>query len=103
MIIEQQLVPMLRLEADGSSPDTSELLAWIDNGLKGAVSRLLDWSAAERSFLDRLHDDGVVDAEILHTDPVVKERIRSQPMLQWKALNVRQYREGQIPDTLDSA
>ena len=58
------------------------------------MRRLLDWSAAERRFLDRLHDEGVVDAEALHGDPDVQDRIRSQPMLQWKALNVRKFRQG---------
>ncbi len=93
--IEQQLVPMLRLEADGSAPNTAELLVWIGNEQKAAVKRLLDWSAAERRFLDRLHDDGVVDAEVLHPDPVIQERIRLQPMLQWKARNVRACRQGE--------
>ena len=100
--IYQQLVPMLRLEADGSSPATAELLDWIGHKQKAVVERLLDWSTAERRFLDRLHDEGVVDAEILNQDPIIQERIRSQPMLQWKALNVRDFRRGGFLDTPDS-
>ncbi len=96
--IEQQPVPMLRLEADGSAPDAAELLSWVGEEQKAAVKRLLDWSVAEQRFLDRLHDDGVVDAEALHPDSMIQERIRSQPMLQWKALNVRNFREEKTPD-----
>jgi predicted nucleotidyltransferase component of viral defense system len=102
LALVRQLVPMLRLEADGSASDTSELLDWIGNEQKPAVKRLLDWSTAEQCFLDRLHDEGVVDAEVLNPDPVIQERIRLQPMLQWKALNVRDFREKNTPDTLDS-
>lgn len=100
--IRQQLVPMLRLEADGSPPDLTDLLDWMSEKQMAAVKRLLDWSAAEQHFLDRLHDEGVVDAEALHDDPVTQERIRLQPMLQWKARNVRDFREKNTPDTLDS-
>ena len=45
----------------------------------------------KRSVFVHLHDEGIVDAEALHDDPVIQERIRLQPMLQWKALNVRNH------------
>lgn len=92
--VKQQLLPMLRRGADDSVPDSAELSDRIGRQLDTAVNRLLDWSAAESRFLDRLQDDGVVEAEALHSDPVIQERIRSQPMLQWKALNVRKHRQG---------
>lgn len=94
--VEQQLVPMLRQEAAGSAPDPSELLAWIGRQQKATEERLLDWSSAERRFLDRLHDEGIVDAEALHRDPVIQDRVRAQPMLQWKAQNVRRFRQGDV-------
>lgn len=75
-------------------PDPEKLRVRIGLRLEGAVSRLLDWSAAERRFLDRLHDEGIVDAEALHADPAVQELIRTQPMLLWKAQNVRNFRQG---------
>jgi len=90
--VKQQLIPMLRQGGNGSAPDPEELREEIGRELGGAVERLLDWSPSERCFLDRLHDEGVVDAEALHTDLVVLERIRTQPMLLWKAQNVRQHR-----------
>jgi hypothetical protein len=61
--------------------------------MEGVFDELLDWSNAEMRFLDRLHEDGDIDAEVLHADPDVQERIRQQPMLRWKAKNVRAYRE----------
>ncbi len=94
MAVRQQLLPMLRQSTVDCVPDPGELRERLAHQLNPAVDRLLDWSTAERRFLDRLQDDGVVDAEALHEDPVVQDRVRSQPMLQWKALNVREFRQG---------
>ena len=94
LAVKQQLVPMLRQGGNGSVPDPEELRMRIGRRLEGAVEQLLDWSISERRFLDRLHDEGVVDAEALHADPAVQERIRTQPMLLWKARNVRNFRQG---------
>jgi predicted nucleotidyltransferase component of viral defense system len=91
LAVRQQLIPMLQQGGNRSAPHPQELREQIGRELEGAVDRLLDWSLAERRFLDRLHDDGVVDAEALHTGKVVLERIRNQPMLLWKAQNVREY------------
>jgi len=61
----------------------------------GEVIRLcLRWSSADSEFLDRLYDEGEVDASILHSDPTVQRRIQTQPMLLWKVLNVRRHRQG---------
>jgi predicted nucleotidyltransferase component of viral defense system len=92
--IKQQLLPMLRLKTGGSVPDPAELLAWIRNEQQTAVQRLLDWSCAEKRFLNRLLNDGEVDADALHDDPEIQERIRTQPMLLWKAQNVRNHHRG---------
>lgn len=91
--IDSQLVPLLRLEADGSSP-AAGLLDWIRHEQGTVVAGLLDWSEGERLFLDRLHDEGVIEPGLLHSELEVRERIRSQPILQWKALNARKFREG---------
>lgn len=96
LAVKQELLPMLRRGADDPVPDSAKLRDRIGRQLNTAVSRLLDWSAAERRFLDRLQDDGVVEAEALHSDPVIQDRIRAQPMLQWKALNVRRFRHGNV-------
>lgn len=94
--VKQQLEPMMRRGAGDSVPDPAELRDWIGRQLDTAVERLLDWSAAERRFLNRLHDEGMIDAEALHPDPVIQDRISAQPMLQWKALNVRKFRHGDV-------
>ncbi|MCK5378953.1 MAG: hypothetical protein KAJ78_06085 [Acidobacteria bacterium] len=91
--IRQQLIPMLQVGADQTAPDPEELRDRLARELNNVADRLIDWSPSERHFLDRLHDDGVVDAVILSGDPTLQGRIRTQPMLLWKAQNIRNFRE----------
>ena len=90
--VDQQLLPMLRIGAGHTSSDANSLYRRLDRELTGVGDRLRAWRPAECRFLDRLHDEGVVDADALHPDPVMQGRIRNQPMLQWKAQNVREHR-----------
>ena len=90
--IARELEPMLRRTAEGGVPDCDELMEWIDGKLQPARESLLAWSQDERRFLDRLLDEGEIEPERLHPDPTVQERVRMQPMLRWKAQNVREHR-----------
>jgi len=89
--VQQQLAPVLQ-DREGESLDPDALRTRLASSLLGIRARLLAWSTAERSFLDLLHDQGRIDATLLHSDPEMQRRIASQPMLQWKAQNVRQFR-----------
>ena len=44
------------------------------------------------AFLDRLNDEGEIEAELLTDDDDLQARIRSNPGLRWKALNVKKHR-----------
>jgi len=57
-----------------------------------ALSVVLPFTDAEREFLDLLLDKGEIDSTILTTDTALQERIQGQPLLEWKALNVRKHR-----------
>ena len=46
----------------------------------------------EVAFLDRLNDAGEIDVELLTDDDDLRARIRSNPGLRWKALNVKKHR-----------
>lgn len=86
--LRQQLLPMLQQNSP-LAQDIEALRESLSEKLTGVAGRLLNWSPAEREFLDRLHDEGAVDADALHADPEVQRRIEAQPMLLWKAQNVR--------------
>ena len=88
--VEQDLDPLLRRDRLGIHPGVNALRDWIEQEVAPALEPLLDWSSRESRFLDLLMDDGEVVAEALHDDSEVQERIRRQPMLNWKAQHVRQ-------------
>ena len=56
-----------------------------------ALSALLPFNDAERAFLHLLLDEGKIDASILTSDKTLQERIQVQPLLEWKAQNVRRH------------
>ena len=60
---------------------------------KYALSAILPFTDTERAFLDLLLDEGKIDATILTSDISLQERIQAQPLLEWKALNVRYHKE----------
>lgn len=92
-VLAQELEPLLRRGPGRESRSPDELAAWIRSKVAAALGPLLVWSDGERRFLDRLLDDGQIEAEALDGDPDVQARIRAQPMLIWKAQNVREHRK----------
>ncbi len=92
--VEQQLLPMLQQRGDGLVREPQELRNRLSQVLSGTARQLLAWRPGELRFLDVLHDEGRVEAQTLHPDPAVQGRIMLQPMLLWKAMNVREHRQG---------
>ena len=94
LTVRQQLLPMLQEGREFSPLDPEAECKRLKQELRGVAARLVNWSASEREFMDRLHDEGEVVASILHSNPSVQQRIQIQPMLRWKAQNVRRHRKG---------
>lgn len=94
LTLERDLEPLLRRGFHGESRGPRELAAWIEQKVAPIADSLLAWSEGEQRFLDRLLDDGEIDAAALHESSDVQERICKQPMLVWKAMHVRKYRRG---------
>ena len=87
-----QLLPTLR---PGTIPGTTEAKNYgkeLVEECRQALSAVLPFSDAERKFLDLLLDKGEIVASLLTDDETLQKRIRQQPLLRWKALNVRQYK-----------
>jgi hypothetical protein len=57
-----------------------------------ALSAVLPLNESEKAFLDLLLDRGIIDPSLLTNDPFLQQRILLQPLLQWKALNVRHHK-----------
>ena len=85
----EQLFPTLR---SGMLPDKKSAVDFgreLVENCQRLLTPFLQWNEAERHFLDLLLDQGVIDPTILTTDIQLQDRIRRQPLLEWKAIHVR--------------
>lgn len=87
-----QLVPSLHV---GSIQGPEEAMTYGEMLVKECrqgISAVLPFTDAERAFLDLLLENGEIDASMLTDDTSLQKRIQSQPLLEWKALNVRRHK-----------
>ncbi len=89
--LANQLIPVIRSEWRVQQPTGD----WIERMIAECRDRLsvvLPMTAEEHAFLDALLDHGRIEPERLTIDATMIDRIKSHPLLQWKAVNVRQHR-----------
>ena len=89
--LANQLAPALRGGAEQSIEVGGYGQTLVDE-CRHALSALLPFTDGERAFLDRLLDEGEIDATLLTDDPGLQQRIEAQPLLAWKAQHVRSHR-----------
>ena len=90
--LARQLGPTLRARIPREQVPLAEYGAQLVEECKRALCAVLPFTDTERTFLDLLLDDGEIDATILTSDTTLRERIQAQPLLEWKALNVRRHK-----------
>ncbi len=88
----RQLVPTLRVNSPEVQGDAAEYGVRLVKECRDRLSAVLPFSDAEREFLDLLLDWGKIDATLLTSDTALQRRIESQPLLKWKAINVRRHK-----------
>ncbi|HKK67455.1 MAG TPA: nucleotidyl transferase AbiEii/AbiGii toxin family protein, partial [Bacteroidales bacterium] len=87
------LIPTLNrrvVEKQGSPAEYGERLI---RECQSKLKAVLPFNDPERKFLDLLLEKGEIDASLLTPDEALQKRIQSQPLLQWKALNVKRHKE----------
>ena len=89
--LSSQLLPALRVDDTQGLDAATYGYRLVDECLL-TLSELLPLTDEERAFLDLLLDAGEIDAKLLTADLELQERIQAQPLLQWKARNVRKYK-----------
>jgi predicted nucleotidyltransferase component of viral defense system len=92
--LDAYLLPLLR-KGRATDPDTNAT-GWAEGMVsecREALSMVLPLRDNELLFLDRLLEEWQIEPEHLTTDEVLADRIMRQPMLLWKAQNVRKHRE----------
>lgn len=90
--LTRQLFPMLRLDAVEFQTTPEEYGAHLVEECRKDLTNVLPFTIAEREFLDLLLDKGEIDATILTSNTVLQQRIQKQPLLEWKALNVKRHK-----------
>jgi predicted nucleotidyltransferase component of viral defense system len=90
--LARQLIPTLRFLPDKEQVSFAEYGKRLVEECRQALSVVLPFSEAERAFLDLLLDRGEIDSTILTADSTLRQCIQKQPLLQWKAVNVRKHK-----------
>lgn len=92
MGLARQLVPTLRVNAAEVQAESAEYGMRLVRECREGLSAVLPFTDSEREFLDLLLDRGVIDPTLLTADESLQRRIQCQPLLEWKALNVRKHK-----------
>jgi len=90
--VAQQLLPTLRAGLMRNDETVLDFGRRLVVECQEQLSVLLPFTSEERQFLDRLLEDGVIEAAMLTEDSVLRERIERHPLLAWKAKNVREHK-----------
>ena len=88
----RQLAPILRRRATMTPAEAESYGRMLEDGCRRILSGVLPLAERERAFLDLLLDVGRIDPTYLTSDRVLQQKIRHQPLLHWKAMNVRYHR-----------
>jgi hypothetical protein len=86
-----QLIPLVR-SAFLTKQKAGDWAAGMIAECRDRLGAVLPMTADEIAFLDQILDHGEIKAELLTADDEIAERIRTHPLLQWKAVNVRQHK-----------
>ncbi len=89
--LKKDLLPLLRKNAE----ELQSITRWAEclvEETRNALESLLLFTASEKEFLDRLLDYGEIVPSLLSDDEGFAERISQHPGLEWKAINVREFK-----------
>jgi len=86
------LIPTLHVRETKGHGSPAEYGARLVKECREGLSAVLPFTDSERAFLNLLLDKGVIDSTLLTTDVSLQRRIQGQPLLEWKAFNVRQHK-----------
>jgi len=88
--LEHHLIPLLRKDSLSTLKDLAEFGRTLVEECRDTLGQVLPLSEQETQFLDLLLDDGIIEPSFLTGNDDLIEKIKHLPLLEWKALNVRQ-------------
>ena len=87
-----ELAPVLRSHEISDDYDREAWASHLVDECRKAISLVLPFTEGEREFLDRILDHGEINPSLISKDENMVDKIRNHPGLQWKALNVREFK-----------
>ena len=87
--LEEQLLPLLGGETYEAWRSSAKRIL---RECRTRMKMVLPLRKNEKQFLDQLLDEGEIAPKLLTDDPELIARIAKHPGLEWKALNVKQYK-----------
>ncbi len=96
--LENQLVPVLSAAEIQKIEDMTEWAEDLSSTCREKLGLVLPFSKDEIEFLNALQDRGEIRPELLTNDADLQARISKHPMLRWKAINVKEYKNRSGPD-----
>ncbi|HAJ26304.1 MAG TPA: nucleotidyl transferase AbiEii/AbiGii toxin family protein [Syntrophus sp. (in: bacteria)] len=92
--LEQRLIPTLRAAGIERLPQNHFGKGLVED-CRNLLAALLPFTEAEMEFLNRVLDKGEIEPELLTDDVDLQNRIKKHPLLEWKAVNVREFKNKQ--------
>jgi predicted nucleotidyltransferase component of viral defense system len=89
--LENQLMPVVRRKFFEKSLPANWAQQMVQQ-CKESLSVVLPLTDNEKAFLDAILDHGEIKPNLLTEDAEMVEKITTHPLLQWKAVNVRQHK-----------
>ena len=90
--LSHQLLPLLRIRSAGGDESPASYGKRLVKECRDRLSVVLPFTDSETEFLNVLLDKGQIVPSLLTSDKDLQNRISRHPLLEWKALNVREYK-----------
>ncbi len=90
--LARQLLPTLKAGTTENYGSPTDYGLYLIRECRKRISSVLPFTASEKTFLDLLLEQGVIDSTLLTNDPGLQKCIQDQPLLQWKVHNVRKHK-----------
>lgn len=91
--LREELIPLLRARTIQGIKSTKAWATAVKKECRIGLKSVLPFNAPEKNFLDGILDRGDIDPSLLTDAKDLADRIANHPGLQWKALNVRQFKK----------
>ena len=90
--LSHQLRPLLRIKSAEEDESPASYGKRLVNECRDRLSVVLPFTDSETEFMNLLLDRGEIVPSLLTSDKDLQGRISRHPLLEWKALNVREHK-----------